>query len=232
MHIHLVRHGQANAHGLNYDELTEHGYLQARKLGRRLHENGVRPEVFYRGSLKRHTQTLQGILEGLGLDATGSSIHELPGLNEIDPDTWKDLAKELAQKDASVASMLDQLREKEGPGRRRRLAALTGRVLRQWIQEQSASFLQFQTAVKNALMEAVSRAAEEHRSPVLLVSSGTPIALSIAAALEDERPEVIFHWLRHLGNTSHSILDFRHDRFQAMALNGLEHLTLEERTLM
>lgn len=236
MQIHLIRHGQANASGLNYDKLTEKGVLQAKNLGKRLAENGFHFSIYGRGSLVRHRETLEGILDGMAGTSSSSCIHsmdsaqllEQPGLNEVDPETWKALAQEIAAGDASFAGMLEQLKDSEGSRRRRRLAAVTGRVLDFWIRGQSDEFQEFRRGVLDSLQNIAS-----HRGsgPALVVSSGTPIAIAIAEAMGQSAPEFIFHWLRHLSNTSYSILDIS-SGWKALQVNSLDHLKVSDRSLM
>lgn len=257
MQIHLIRHGQANAAGLNYDKLTDQGYEQARLLGRRLQQNGVQFCTYARGSLVRHVQTLEGILDGIALAkssetqsekeknsgtepagedkvSTGTSgeskspqIIEEAGLNEIDLDSWKSLAQEIAKSDAAFSSMLQHLNTIQGSGRRRRLAAVTGRVLDFWIRGQTREFLEFREAV----VDSINSIASTRPGPALVVSSGTPIAILLARALGEDRPESIFHWLRHLANTSYSIIDVS-SRWKALQINSLDHLPMNSRSLM
>ncbi len=260
MHIHLIRHGQANASGMNYDQLTEKGRQQAQMLGQRFRENGLEFKLFARGSLVRHMETLDGILEGMqnlespvstpangrekpnpdrNTSASGDSIQteesgssvivlEKPGLNEVDPVAWKSIAEEIASKDPAFSGMLGHLKKSEGSGRRRRLAAVTGRVLDFWIRGQSPDFLEFRTAVLESLKEIASMPGN---GPALVVSSGTPMAIAIAEALGQSNPESIYHWLRQLSNTSYSILDIS-SRWKALQINSLDHLPMAQRSLM
>lgn len=62
----LVRHGQASFGKRDYDALSERGHEQARVLGRALAEQGVVPDLVVRGGLRRHEETVAGMLTGLG----------------------------------------------------------------------------------------------------------------------------------------------------------------------
>ena len=240
MLLHIVRHGQANASGLNYDELSPQGWNQARTLGRHLSQSGVEISGFACGTLLRHRQTLQGIQEGLqttpaspALPGTESSlfseaIQEEEGLNEISPELWKSLALSLAEKEASFSQMLDQLKQSQGRGRKRRLAAITGRVLEHWIRASGSGFDSFRAAVIDSVARIVNN---QKRGDLLMVSSGTPIAILIAKSLGSSDPDSILHWLRRLGNTSHSIIECRSE-WKPLQLNSLQHLAVIHRTLM
>lgn len=226
MQLHLVRHGQANARGSDYDQLTEQGHLQAQTLGKHLRQQGITPRSFARGTLRRHEETLLGLLQGMGLNPVECEIRVLPGLDEIDPNTWKTLAMKMAEEDRSVARLLEEMRSAEGQGRRRRLAAITGRVLQAWINDGSPDFAEFRERILETLVDL------ESSSETLAVSSGTPIAIAISACLDDSRPATIFHWLRHLGNTSYSLLEIKRGQLAPLLLNSQEHLRKDQRTLM
>ena len=79
--LYLVRHGQASFGADNYDQLSPLGRQQAVRLGEYWRSSGQRFDAVLLGTLRRHTQTLEGIAEGLpGLPPAIA----LPGLNEYD----------------------------------------------------------------------------------------------------------------------------------------------------
>jgi broad specificity phosphatase PhoE len=62
----LVRHGQASFGADDYDKLSELGWRQSRWLGEYFAGRGATFDRVVRGSLRRHAETLAGIVEGLG----------------------------------------------------------------------------------------------------------------------------------------------------------------------
>ena len=64
----LVRHGQASWGAADYDELSEAGHEQGRILGRALAGRGLRPTSLVMGSMRRHRQTTERLLEATGWD--------------------------------------------------------------------------------------------------------------------------------------------------------------------
>ncbi len=64
--LYLVRHGQASFGADDYDRLSERGHAQALRLGQYWRERGLRFDAVLAGTLLRHTQTLDGIVAGLG----------------------------------------------------------------------------------------------------------------------------------------------------------------------
>jgi len=79
----LVRHAQASFHSADYDCLTTLGQQQSRWLGDWFAMRGMAFDAFVTGTLKRHGQTLDGVLEGMG-HASGQGSVVLPGLDEYD----------------------------------------------------------------------------------------------------------------------------------------------------
>lgn len=64
--IHLLRHGQANLLGDDYDRLSDLGHEQGRVSGITLAERGVRPVVVASGQLRRQADTASAAVEGAG----------------------------------------------------------------------------------------------------------------------------------------------------------------------
>jgi len=62
----LVRHAQASFGADDYDKLSELGWRQSRWLGEYYAERGATFDRVVRGSLRRHAETLAGIVAGLG----------------------------------------------------------------------------------------------------------------------------------------------------------------------
>ncbi len=77
----LVRHGQASWGAADYDQLSTDGEEQSRQLGGRLGRRGTRPDLLVHGGMKRHRQTLAGMVESASWDTTET---EDPGWAEFD----------------------------------------------------------------------------------------------------------------------------------------------------
>jgi broad specificity phosphatase PhoE len=79
--LYLIRHGQASFGAEDYDNLSELGHQQAQQLGAYFKQKNLQFDAVITGTLRRHTQTWQGIALGAGF------AHEplqMPGLNEYD----------------------------------------------------------------------------------------------------------------------------------------------------
>lgn len=77
----LVRHGQASWAAADYDVLSPMGHEQGRLLGAALAARGVRPDRVISGGMRRHRETTENILNGLGSD---TEVAEDAGWNEYD----------------------------------------------------------------------------------------------------------------------------------------------------
>lgn len=75
MSLLLVRHGQASYGAADYDNLSERGWTQARRLGDWLARGGHRFEAVVVGGMRRHRQTAEGVAEGFG--AAGLPLPEI-----------------------------------------------------------------------------------------------------------------------------------------------------------
>lgn len=84
----LVRHGQSEWNlknlftGWKNPDLTEQGIAEARKAGQTISHAGLKPTVFFTSALRRAQQTLDLILEEMGL--TEVTITRSQALNERD----------------------------------------------------------------------------------------------------------------------------------------------------
>ncbi|GAA2879056.1 phosphoglycerate mutase [Actinoplanes cyaneus] len=178
----LVRHGQASFGAEDYDALSPLGHEQALVLGRSLAARGIKPALVLRGTMRRHEETLSGILDGLG-----SAVPTVcdPGWNEFDFQHVVEIHRP-AYRDRSA--MLAELALSDRPDRafQEVFDAATvrwssGRHDAEYIE----SFSAFRTRVAAALSEVTTLLAQ-HRD-ILAVSSGGPIAM--AAALITAGPE-------------------------------------------
>jgi len=81
----LVRHGQASYGAADYDNLSERGHLQSRRLGEWLVRGGHRFRAVVVGGMRRHRQTAEGVAEAFaaqGLDLPAPVADE--GFAEFD----------------------------------------------------------------------------------------------------------------------------------------------------
>lgn len=77
----VVRHGQAAFGTDDYDRLTDIGWEQSRLLGEYFAARDIQFDAVFCGTMRRHRETLAGLLEALPTQPTAV---DLPGLNEFD----------------------------------------------------------------------------------------------------------------------------------------------------
>jgi broad specificity phosphatase PhoE len=214
--VYLVRHGQASFGADDYDQLSSLGAQQCVRLGRWWRQRRQAFDAVYRGTLKRHQQSLAAIDEGQ-MEASSApwQAHaaERVGLNEYDSHALIEalrLPPLPRTTDASVArEHFQQLRQ----------------ALRAWtageIHPQGMpSFAAFQAGVVDVLREAH---AASRSGDVLVVSSGGPISVAMAHVLQAPHDTALALNMR-LRNSAICQLTTTARGFDMVAFNALPHL--------
>jgi broad specificity phosphatase PhoE len=219
--LYLVRHGQASFGAEDYDNLSELGRRQSQRLGAYWAERGLRFDAVIRGSLKRHVQTLDGILEGL--DSHGRALPapvEWPGLNEYDS--------------AAVLRTVHPgpLRKADTPEQYRQHFRLLREGLTRWMQgsaspEGMPTYRDFAAGVAGALDHVRLNWHGLPEGNVLLVSSGGPISTAVGQVLGTSAETTIEMNLR-IRNASFTTFDFNPKRHALVTYNTLPHLDSPE----
>jgi len=235
--IFLVRHGQANAGGEDYDLLSPLGQEQALRLGTWAAHNQLEVRTVVTGGLRRQKESAQFFLEGLGRSGPQPEIKEDRGWDEFSPQVWKAIATELAHRDAAFAHDLARFqseRHRAGMRRATLFYRLTARILQNWQEglepvadgQALESYAAFEARVAEARQRVFGRA----RGIQFVFSSGTPIALCLHHLLAQKTNAL--GWLCWIWNTSVSQFQRLQGNYQAVAVNTLPHLSgLKERTL-
>jgi len=203
--LYLVRHGQASFGADDYDQLSEMGQRQSRRLGEYWAERGVVFDAVITGTLKRHAQTWAGIAEGAQLS------HEplaWPGLNEYDSEAViRAIHPHPLQKPRSA---------EEAPELYRHHFRLLRDGLTQWMAgtvspQGMPSYTEFVHGVSSALDHVRSK---HHGQSVLLVSSGGPISTAEATIELNLR----------IRNSAVTEFQFNPKRHTLLTYNTLPHL--------
>ena len=98
----LVRHGQASFGKRTYDALSDVGHTQARVLGEALAARGVEPTCIVSGGLRRHRETAEGIVAGLGQNP---DVRIDEGWDEFDFDHVVRIHKPMIDNDSPVTAI-------------------------------------------------------------------------------------------------------------------------------
>ena len=212
--LYLVRHGQASFGAENYDQLSTLGRQQAVRLGEYWRDKGLRFETVITGTLHRHTQTLEGIAEGL---QSAPAPLQLPGLSEYDS---------LA---LIRAIHTEPLPRPDTPELYRQHFRLLCDALAQWMAgvispQGMPSWDEFAGGVQAAL-EHVRR--EHAGQNVLLVSSGGPIAAAVGQVL-GTTPEVTIALNMRIRNSAVTEFSISPKRLMMQTFNTVAHLDAPE----
>jgi broad specificity phosphatase PhoE len=213
--LYLVRHGQASFGAADYDQLSELGTRQCQALGRWFAERGIAFEGVLRGTLRRQAQSLCAIADGHG-GALPAAL-EWPGLNEYDSEALIRTvhAGPLARPDTPEVYRAHFRLLREG--------------LARWMAGQTQpegmpSWNDFAAGVAGAL----DHVRATHEGPVLLVSSGGPIATAVHLVLQTPAATAIELNLR-IRNSALTEFAFTPKRHTLVSFNHLPHLDHPER---
>ncbi|MEY4710598.1 MAG: hypothetical protein RIS88_48 [Pseudomonadota bacterium] len=212
--LYLVRHGQASFGADDYDQLSDLGHRQSVRLGEYFAQQGLRFDALITGTLKRHRQTLAGILEGLR-PAAGEAAPTLdwPGLNEYDSE-------------AVIAAIHPQpLQKPDTPELYRQHFRLLREGLAQWMAgvvspRGMPAYDAFVAGVTSALDHVRTRHGGQN---VLVVSSGGPISTAVGRVLQTP-PETTIELNLRIRNTSVTQFAFTPKRHMLVSYNGIAHL--------
>ncbi|MGV3678365.1 MAG: histidine phosphatase family protein [Acidovorax sp.] len=208
--LYLVRHGQASFGADDYDQLSARGREQAVRLGEHWRERGMVFDAVITGTLRRHTQTLEGIAEGL---QTTPEVLQMPGLNEYDSH-------------ALIAAIHPQpLPRPDTPELYRHHFRLLCDALAQWMAgvispQGMPSWNEFSAGVRAAL-DHVRQHHVGHN--VLLVSSGGPISTAVGQVL-GTAPEVTIALNMRIRNSAVTEFTISPKRLMLQTFNTLPHL--------
>ena len=211
-----MRHGQASFGADDYDQLSELGQRQSVRLGQYLAEKGVQFEAVYTGSLKRHTQTYEGIRSGMDAAAPRVPATVWPGLNEYDGDA---VITAIAPKPLERPTTPELYREH---------FRMLRDGLTQWMNgvispKGMPTYDEFVHGVTSAL----DHIRKQHTGDVLLVSSGGPIS-TVVGHLLGTSPETTIELNYRIRNSSLTELVFTPKRHTLLTYNTIPHLDRAE----
>jgi broad specificity phosphatase PhoE len=207
--LYLVRHGQASFGAADYDNLSELGHRQSVRLGKYFADRGLQFDAVLTGTLKRHTQTWNGIAQGAGI---GLQPQLWPGLNEFDS--------------AAVIGAIHP--EPLGPTDTPEAYKYHFRLLRdgltQWMNgvvspKGMPSYNEFVAGVTSAL----DHVRKQYSGNVLIVSSGGPISTAIGHIL-GTAPEKTIELNMQIRNSAVTEFLFTPKRHLLLTFNSLAHL--------
>jgi broad specificity phosphatase PhoE len=209
--LYLVRHAQASFGADDYDQLSELGHKQSVRLGEYFARKGIHFNGLIAGTLRRHKQTLEGIL--LGMNRAGAEHLSWDGLNEYDSQ-------------AVIASIYPhKLERPTSPEMYRHHFRLLRDGLAQWMAgvvspRGMPSYDDFVAGVAGALDHV---RANHYGQTVLIVTSGGPIATAMGHVLGTS-PEATIDLNMRVRNTSITEFAFTPKRHMLVCYNAIPHL--------
>jgi len=228
--IFFVRHGQASFGKENYDQLSELGVEQSKKLGEYFLKEEIRFDYCITGTMLRHRQTMENSISKL----TGANTQflETPILNEFSESLWRKIAQELSSENQDFAILTQKVLQSKSH-RNRLFFKLAEWILTEWkkgrtpVGEESYSEFRKRVLSFPDFLESVNNKGKTG----IVFSSGTPI--SILLSHYSQIPlEIELNWLPYLWNTSLSSLHIRGERTFFSSINNVPHLNKKERTLV
>jgi broad specificity phosphatase PhoE len=199
--IWLIRHAQASFGAANYDALSKVGHEQAARLAAWLvSQSDVEFAHVCRGSLQRHRQTLDAIVDAFQkANRTLPEVHEDADWNEFDHDAIVRAYATTHSDDLVQAVVAD-------PGNRRAVHSLLAASLGAWSRRELDASL---AEPWDAFTARVARARDrvmKLRGKVLTISSAGPIARCAQAALECSNEKTV---KLNIGLRNTAISEFR-----------------------
>ena len=211
--IHLIRHGQAAADILDYDDLSPLGERQVATLGafyRDLLHNGT----VYAGSMNRHRKSARAFIEGSGYP---DDPIEDPRLNEFD---FLDIVRQYVPAWRNPEQLRTDLAEQSSPDRY--FLRVFREALLHWFDHPDGGpYIESWYAFKERTRAVLNDLNPEHSH--WLFTSGGVISSLVADALDLEPAQMIRLNL-NLANASVTTFQAVKGRWRLMSINQMQHL--------
>ena len=216
--IYLLRHGQANLLGADYDRLSDLGRRQAERAGAALAAQGAAPVVFVSGALKRQADTARHAAQAAGWRAT----------LEIDADFDEyghaDLFGAAFPQFADYAALSEHIVTQPNP--RRAFQDLFERAFAAWLggakREGGLSWREFRERALGAVARIAKRCGEGE-SAVVVTSGGVIAAIAQGLIGLPDAETLKLH--NPLYNASITRLMTRGEAMALSGFNDIGHLT-------
>ena len=211
----LIRHAQASFGSSNYDQLSTLGHQQSTWLGQHLLKRGINPSKIICGTLQRHQETVNGVLEQLDLNI---QVERNSDWNEFDfkciVEAYITQFPEMTPSDRQAKTFFSLLKKS--------MLAWSENKLNGY---QGESWLEFESRVTTALSKIQ---AENKEETIWLVSSGGAIAMLLKHILELSNHKMIdLNFQLH--NSSMSGIHLRKNKAILSSFNQVPHLDHSER---
>ncbi len=225
----LIRHGQASFLAADYDDLSPLGIEQARRLGSWWRDEGRQPHRIVAGGMRRHRQTAEACLEGLGRAAGGSGVTIDPDLNEFDHEDIVAVYRPDLANHAAIARFVES-----SPDPARAFQEIFRQSVARWTSgtfdaEYREPWPTFRDRCEAGFARVV-RSVEQGTS-VAVFTSGGPISVALHKLLGMAEEDLFDRALLH-ANTGHTVVRvWETGTLTPGAINEIPHLTEATMTL-
>lgn len=228
--LYLVRHGQASFLEDDYDQLSDLGFEQARKLGAHWLAEGIAINEVYSGALRRQRETERAVgdvFRNAGFGWPEATV--LPGLDEYRAEDFMEvLADELSAREPSVRQLAEAYQQAtDGRATYKTFHRLLDAVMRHYVSAdyESSGFepwREFHRRVTTALTGIREQRVASGRK-IAVFTSGGAIGVAVQSALAaPDQLAVELNW--RLLNASVTSFEFRPGRMTLDCFNSVSHL--------
>ncbi len=222
----LIRHGQASFLADDYDQLSDLGIEQSRRLGLHWKSTGTNYDRIYSGPARRHVQTCELVAEAAGSSRTG--VERLDEFDEYNAfGLLKAVVPNLVKEDPAARALHDDYAAQQEPRlKARAFERLFQHVTRRWAAgeiegEGIEPWGEFCNRVARGIEKVVRMS--DPGSRIAVFTSGGPIAAAARLALDLSPVKTLeLSWTSY--NSSYSEFQFSVGRFSLLSFNRYPHL--------
>ncbi|TGL65604.1 histidine phosphatase family protein [Leptospira jelokensis] len=226
-YLYLVRHGQADRLGKNYDQLTELGWKQGKLLGEYFKNHRIEFDSVYTGTLNRQKQTAEAIIKSFSSDRFCiPDPLENSAWDEFDSRMWLGIAAKIRNSNENFAKLYESYKQSWEEGKeetRSYFQELIQLVLADWVNGvwdpvEPYTFKEYVQKVKQGPKEIPNDV-----KSTLVVSSSTPIAIMMGLSCKMDLKEYPI-FMKSILNSSLSVFRRVSDGWEPVSWNGTPHL--------
>lgn len=221
--IYFVRHGQASFGSKNYDKLSDLGVEQAKLLGRYFKKLNLTFDAAYSGTLNRHLETAEAVLEEMGTGGENGLVVN-PQFNEMSAsDVTMSRLSDVIDQDPEIKRKLSHIHTDSDAIRK----------IFEIANDTEPNPVDEETRLKNTMAfiervtAGITKVAANHGpgKKVVIFSSGGPMAATLRHVLEISREQTL-RLGGEIKNSAYTV--FRHDqkRLDLVMYNNTAHLEL------
>ncbi|TGL51708.1 histidine phosphatase family protein [Leptospira kemamanensis] len=226
-YLYLVRHGQADRLGKNYDQLTELGWNQAKLLGDYFKSQRIEFDSVYTGSLNRQKQTAEAIIKSFTNDrfCIPDPVED-SAWDEFDSRMWLGIAAKIRNTNEHFANLYESYKHAWEEGKeetRRYFQELIQLVLADWV---NGVWDPVEPYTFTEYVEKVSLGPKHIPNDVkstLVVSSSTPIAIMMGLSCK-MNPKEFPIFMKSILNSSLSVFRRENNHWEPVCWNATPHL--------